>query len=195
MPAVEPQSVDTPETNMISRRRMITSILAGGAMAAAPVLVGRASADSGSTATTVAQPERSDADNSVLNALLSQESRMVATYNAALGASLSKDDIAALELIRDNHLAYVHAIKGYLGTSFTAPSNAPLASPAGNLAAVANALAALEDQTLNLHLGAMASLAAKDSSTLIASIITMEARHSTALAIVAGNAPTAAASR
>jgi len=192
---VEPQSVDTPETNMISRRRMITSILAGGAMAAAPVLVGRASADSGSTATTVAQPERSDADNSVLNALLSQESRMVATYNAALGASLSKDDIAALELIRDNHLAYVHAIKGYLGTSFTAPSNAPLASPAGNLAAVANALAALEDQTLNLHLGAMASLAAKDSSTLIASIITMEARHSTALAIVAGNAPTAAASR
>lgn len=192
---MEPQSVDTPETNMISRRRMITSILAGGAMAAAPVLVGRASADSGSTATTVAQPERSDADNSVLNALLSQESRMVATYNAALGASLSKDDIAALELIRDNHLAYVHAIKGYLGTSFTAPSNAPLASPAGNLAAVANALAALEDQTLNLHLGAMASLAAKDSSTLIASIITMEARHSTALAIVAGNAPTAAASR
>jgi hypothetical protein len=120
---------------------------------------------------------------------------MVATYNAALGASLSKDDIAALELVRDNHLAYVHAIKGYLGTSFTAPSNAPLASPSGNLAAVANALAALEDQTLNLHLGAMASLAAKDSSTLIASIITMEARHSTALAIVAGNAPTAAASR
>lgn len=195
MPAVEPQSVDTPENNTISRRRMITSILAGGAMAAAPVLVGRASAEGGSTATTVAQPERSDADNAVLQALLNQESRMVATYNEALNASLSSDDVAALSLIRDNHLAYVHAIKGYLGTAYTAQSSAPLASPTGNTAAVARVLAGLEDSTMNLHLSAMQSLVAKDSSTLIASIITVEARHSTALAIVAGDTPTAAASR
>lgn len=193
---MENQQVDLPENSATSRRRLLTSLLAGGAFAAAaPVLASRASAaESGSTATTVAPPNRDDADNATLNALSRREAQMVATYAGAVKATKNADDVAALTLIHDHHVAYQQAINGYLGRHADIPTPAsPLASASGNFSSDANQLAALETATMNQHIDALNSLNGMDAATLVASIITMEARHSAALAVVAGSAPLTAA--
>lgn len=197
---MENHQVDLPENSATSRRRLLTSLLAGGAFAAAaPVLASRASAadtttTEAPTATTVAPPNRDAADNGTLNALARREAQMVATYAAAIKATKDANDVAALTLIHDHHVAYVQAIAGYVGRTAVDTSGATsLAGAAGSFSANANQLAGLETATMNQHIDALNSLNGLDAATLVASIITMEARHSAALALVSGLAPLTAA--
>lgn len=184
--------VDSPEATT-SRRRLIASLLAGGAVAAtAPFLASSASAAGESGSATTAPPHRDRADNAALNAALARESRMAATY-AAMINSVSGDDKAAMLLIHDHHVAYAQALKGYLGTDADNASTAPLASVSGSVAQIASQLAALEEETVTIHTNSLANYRGINAAMLVASIITVEARHVAALNIVAGTNPIAAA--
>jgi len=190
---VEHLQSDLPTQSAPSRRQLLSSLLAGGAFAvAAPMIAGRASAAEGAT-TTTAPPSRDRNDISIINAALLRESQLVATYKAAVGALTDKDDIAGITLIHDHHLAYVQALAGFLGTDADKPSSTPLASPTGSFSAIATQLAALENATIDIHVNSLSRIAGLDASKLIASIITVEARHAAALAVVSGIAPQTAA--
>lgn len=183
--------VDLPETTM-SRRRLIASLLAGGAVAAtAPFLAGSASAEE-TGSTTTAPPHRDSADNAALNAAYERETRMAATYAAVVGR-ITGDDKAAMLLIHDHHVAYAQALKGYLATDAGTPSTQPLAQPAGSVTEIARQMAGLEEETVTVHTNSLANLRGINAAMLIASIITVEARHVAALNIVAGTSPIAAA--
>lgn len=188
---MEHHPVDLPDASGTSRRRLLSSLLAGGALAAtAPLLVGRASAESSSTTT---PPNRDASDNDALNAGINRESQMAATYAAAVAKTTDADDKAALLLIHDHHVAYAQSLKGYLGRVAVAGSQTPLASPSGSFSQIASQLAALEDETVSIHTGILAGVKGINAASLIASIITVEARHSAALELVAGATPLAAA--
>lgn len=183
---MENHQVDT-ELPATSRRKLITSLLAGGAVvAASPLLASRASAETTS-------PARDAADNDLLNSLLDAESNAVATYATAVKAASNKDDVAALTLIHDHHLAYVQTFKGYLGRAAVAgTSNGQTVS--GSITSIASQLAAVEKNLVNAHTNALNSINGHDAATIVASIITVEARHAAALDIIAGATPLAAAS-
>lgn len=190
---MEHHPVDLPDATGTSRRRLLSSLLAGGALAAsAPLLSGRAAAESASPSTT-APPNRDASDNAALNAGIERESRMAATYAAAVAKVSDADDKAALLLIHDHHVAYAQALKGYLGRVAVAGSQSPLASPAGSFTQIAAQMAGLEDETVSIHTGILAGLKGINAASLIASIITVEARHSAALELVSGATPLAAA--
>jgi hypothetical protein len=97
-----------------------------------------------------------------------------------------------MTLILDHHVAYAQALKGYLAVEAHKPSNAPLASPAGSLSSIARQLATLEDQTATIHTNAIGTIKGLDAATLLASIVTVEARHAAALELIAGSSPIAA---
>ena len=174
--------------SMTTRRRLIASLLAGGAVVAtAPLFAGRASA-----AEAGGPPHRDPADNKALNACLERESRMVATYEKAI-IGLTKDDLIAMTLILDHHVAYADALKGYLAVDVVNPSSAPLASPTGTIASIARQLATLEDQTATIHTNVIGTINGLDAASLLASIVIVEARHAAALELIAGSTPIAAA--
>jgi hypothetical protein len=173
--------------SMTTRRRLIASLLAGGAVvAAAPLFAGRASA-----AEAGGPPHRDPADNKALNACLERESRMVATYRKAI-IGLVKNDLIAMTLILDHHVAYADVLKGYLAVDVITPSSAPLASPTGSLTSIARQLATLEDQTATIHTNTIGAIKGLDAATLLASIVIVEARHAAALELIAGSSPVAA---
>ena len=187
MPYVDTHQVESPDMSMTTRRRLIASLLAGGAIvAAAPLFAGHASA-----AEAGGPPHRDAADNEALNSSLERESRMVATYRKAI-VGLTENDLIAMTLILDHHVAYAQALTGYLAVDVKTPGSAPLASPAGSLASIARQLAALEDQTATIHTDILATIKGLDAANLLASIVTVEARHSAALELVAGASPIAA---
>ena len=184
--------VDLPEGNT-SRRKLIASLLAGGAIAAtAPFLASSASAEGESGPSTTAPPRRDSADIAALNAALVRESRMAATYAIAVAAA-SGDDKNALLLVHDHHVAYAQALKGYLATEAGNASTQPLASPSGGITALASQLAALEEETVTIHTNSLETLRGIDAASLVASIIVVEARHVAALNVIAGTSPIAAA--
>lgn len=173
--------------SMTTRRRLIASLLAGGAVvAAAPLFAGHASA-----AEAGGPPHRDPADNEALNACLARESRMVATYRKAI-VGLTGNDLTAMTLILDHHVAYAQALTGYLAVDVIAPSNAPLASPTGSVANVARQLATLEDQTASIHTDTIGTIKGLDPAMLLASIVIVETRHAAALELIAGSSPIAA---
>lgn len=178
----------SPETPTTSRRQLLASLLAGGALAAAAPVLTR-----GVSAATSDIPKKDAQDNAALNAALERESQMAATYAIAVEATSNEDDKAALLLIHDHHLAYVDALRGYLATEAQKPSGRALASPTGSFSAIATLLAGLEDETVAIHTNSLAGLIGINAASLVASIITMEARHSAALAMVAGVSPQTAA--
>ena len=184
---MDTHQVESPDMSMTTRRRLIASLLAGGAVVAAtPLFAGHASASDAA-----APPHRDAADNDALNACLDRESRMVATYrNAVVG--LTENDLIAMTLILDHHIAYAHALKGYLAVEAITPSSAPLASPSGSLSSIARQLATLEDQTATIHTNTIGTIKGLDAATLLASIVTVEARHAAALELIAGASPIAA---
>ena len=183
--------LDTPETQATSRRRLITSLLAGGAVVAAtPLLSGTARA--ADSPTTSAPPTRDASDNDALNAALAREARLVGTYRAAVELA-NENDKVALSLILDHHVAYENALKGYLGTKALPASEAPAMQPSGGFTAMAAALSRLENESAKAHTDMIAGLKGIDAAALVASIVTVTVRTATALAIAAGTAPLAAA--
>lgn len=182
--------MDVAQPDSHARRRLLSALMAGGlAAVTAPSLLGRASA-----ATDGSPEHRSAADNARLNAAFEHETRMTATYKAAVGATTDQEFQAAFLLVHDHHLAYAQALKGYLGTDARTPGNtSPLATVQGTTAAMSGALAALEESTVSLHLSTLAQLKGIDAASLLASIVSTEARHAAALALVSGKNPAAVA--
>ncbi len=185
-PRVDTQAPDTAAAEPRSRRALLASLLAAGATASVPLLAGRASAAEESATTTTAPPDRSASDVSVINTLIEREASMVATYKAAVG-SVSGDDLAALLTIHAHHIAYVESLSAYLGTDAAAPSGAPLAlTTSGGFSAVAAQLAAHEGATAAAHIAALGRIQGIDAAALVASIITVVARHRAALLVSSG---------
>lgn len=185
-PRVDTQAPDTAAAEPRSRRALLASLLAAGATASVPLLAGRASAAEESATTTTAPPDRSASDVSVINTLIEREASMVATYKAAVG-SVSGDDLAALLTIHEHHIAYVESLSAYLGTDAAAPSGAPLAlTTSGGFSAVAAQLAAHEGATAAAHIAALGRIQGIDAAALVASIITVVARHRAALLVSSG---------
>jgi hypothetical protein len=186
MTRVVNHQVDLPEVTATSRRHLLASLIAGtAAVAAAPMLAGRASAAE-------VNAPRDPRDFASLNEALKRERQMAATYAASV-AKASGDEKIALTLLHDHHNAYVDAIKGYLGSDASKSNEAALASGSGSLVQIATQLASLEEQTVTLHTASLGTLVGLNAATLIASIITVEARHAAALALIGNATPLAAA--
>ena len=161
-------------------------------MAATPLLSGTAVRAADSPTTTV-PPQRDPSDNAALNAALAREARLVGTYRAAAELA-NENDKVALSLILDHHIAYVHALKGYLGTKADEAPETPLMDPTGGFVAMAAALANLENESAKSHVDTIAGLKGIDAAALVASIVTVTVRTATALSIASGTSPLAAAS-
>lgn len=173
---------DSPAGTGRTRRSVLASLVAAGAVAA---FATRASAEGdGSASTTTAPPERDPADKDILNALIAREADMAATYGIAAG-SASGDDAAALKLIGAHHLAYVQALTGYLGRDAVAHTGTTLTLSGASYAALAPQLARHEADTAETHVKALASIRGVDAAALVASIVTVEARHVAALLVSA----------
>ena len=179
---MDTHSPDTPESTRTSRRALLASLLAAGASVA---IAGRASAADEPAPTTTAPPLRSDADVDIINSLIAREAAMVATYSSAKSA-VSGDDLAVLELIHAHHVAYVQSLAGYLGRKAGATTAPALAVSGSSYSALASRLASLEAETAAAHIAALKSIQGLDAATLVASIITVEARHEAALLLSSG---------
>ena len=189
---MDTQSPENAQATPTSRRALIASLIGAGA---AVVVAGRASAaDSASdtASTTVAPPSRSSEDVATLNSLLAAEADNVATYQAAK-AKTSGDDLAVFELIESHHLAYVQAIEGYLGREAVARSGTAAPLTGTGYTSLAVELAAIEGQTVQTHVAALATLKGLNAAALVASIITAEARHRSALLVSASGSVNALA--
>lgn len=189
-PLVDTHSPETREQAPTSRRALLASLIAAGATVA---VAGRASAADDAAPTTTAPPLHSDADTATLNSLIVREAAMVATYESAK-ASVSGDDLAVLELIESHHKAYVQALSGYLGRKAGATTAPALPVNAGGYATLAPQLARLEAATATTHIDALKSIQGLDAATLVASIITVEARHEAALLVSSGGSVDSVAS-
>ena len=201
MPLVDSTAPDTVETVSRSRRAILGGLLATGATVA---FAGRASAadstdttvatgdsmaptammDSAAVTTTTAPPARSSADNAALNAMIAREADIVATYDAALG-SLSGDDLAAVELIKQHHTAYIQSLSGYLGRAAIQPNGQEMAVPLTGYGSAALVFANIEAGAVEANIKTLAGLQGLDAANLVASIITVEARHQAALGVAA----------
>ena len=179
---MDTHSPETTESAPTSRRALLASLVAAGAAVA---VAGRASAADEPAPTTTAPPLRSDSDAATINSLITREAAMVDTYEAAK-SNVSGDDLAVLELIEAHHVAYVQALAGYLGRKAGATTAPALPVNAGNYAALAPQLARLEAATARTHIDALKSIQGLDAATLVASIITVEARHEAALVVSSG---------
>ena len=178
---------DTAAAEPRSRRALFASLLAAGTAAAVPALAGRASAaDDAATTTTTAPPQRASADTAIVNALLEREASMVATYVAAVGA-VTGDDKAAFLTIHGHHVAYVESLSAFLGTEAATPAGTPLAlTTTGGYSAIAAQLAAHEKATEQAHIDGLSRIQGLDAAGLVASIITVVARHRAALLVSSG---------
>lgn len=177
---------DTAAAEPRSRRALFASLLAAGTAAAVPALAGRASAADDSATTTTAPPQRASADTAIVNALLEREASMVATYVAAVGA-VAGDDKAAFITIHGHHVAYVESLSAFLGTEAATPAGTPLAlTTTGGYSAIAAQLAAHEKATEQAHIDGLSRIQGLDAAGLVASIITVVARHRAALLVSSG---------
>lgn len=168
---------------LFDRRRAIIAALTGGALAAS---VGRAVA-ADDTTTTTASPRREAGDVAVLNGALALERDMVALYLAVYtGATLSADESAIVLTVHDHHKAYVDALVGYMGPEAAPDRAASASAPAGNFAAIAAQLATAEQRAVTSHLASIAAVRGVEAAALLASIVSVEARHQSAMAILAG---------
>ena len=177
---------DTAAAEPRSRRALFASLLAAGTAAAVPAHAGRASAADDSATTTTAPPQRASADTAIVNALLEREASMVATYVAAVGA-VTGDDKAAFLTIHGHHVAYVESLSAFLGTEAATPAGTPLAlTTTGGYSAIAAQLAAHEKATEQAHIDGLSRIQGLDAAGLVASIITVVARHRAALLVSSG---------
>ena len=178
---MDTHSPETAAPAPTSRRALLASLIAAGASVA---VAGRASAADQPAPTTTAPPLRSDDDTTAVNSLIVREAAMVATYGE-VKKNVSGDDLAVLELIEAHHVAYVQALAGYLGRKAGTTTAPALPVNGGNYAGIAPQLASLEAATAALHIDALKTIQGIDAATLVASIVTVEARHEAALLVSA----------
>lgn len=177
---------DTAAAEPRSRRALFASLIAAGTAAAVPALAGRASAADDAATTTTAPPHRASADTAIVNSLIAREASMVSTYVAAV-AAVSGDDKTALLTIHGHHVAYVESLSAFLGTEAATTSGTPLAlTTTGGYSAITAQLAAHEKATEQAHIDGLSRIQGIDAAALVASIITVVARHRAALLVSSG---------
>ena len=195
--------IDTPESPTPvgpdsdaagARRRLIGAGLAGLVGSLVPVLAGRAGATAPPDQTTTTAPARQPvpSDKALLGAAQRAELAATALYDTALtGRQLVGEQRAVIAGIREAHEAYAQSLSAILGKA--APDIAeqavveqfggPFGGPVGGML---EAAVELENILVATHTELVGLLEGTDGSSLIASILVVEARHATALADMAG---------
>lgn len=165
------------------------------ASAAGTVGVTAASSPTSDATTTTAPPKRPTKDDIALMAFgQSMELTIRDLYDVAIGAgTFTGATLEAIRAIRDAHAAYGQSISGLLGRDapnaridklFTSLQK----SFTGKEADIAAAAQALENTAVATHTEAVGNLVGIDGSALVASLMIVEARHATYLAMLAGAA-------
>ena len=132
------------------------------------------------------------ADKQVLDFALSAELSVHDLYITAINSGmLSADEKSMMEMFSEHHKSYAQSLNGLLGKAATNTRNEALYSTyAGQLTsaqAMNRVLQSIENTMVATHTDILSSLQGMDGATLVASIITVEARH----AAVFGTLPTA----
>ncbi len=179
-----------------SRRRFLQAVGLGGVAASAPL----AAVTAGAQAPTTAPPRRpTDEDTELLRFAQSVELAAVAAYDLVIDRSASADLAVPTDLVpvvhalREHHRAYADSLASLLGRDAPGTANAkvietvggPFAS--GSATEVLEAAAGLENVATATHGSIVGRLVGLDGAALIASIMSMEARHATTLTAIAGS--------
>lgn len=185
----------------VGRRRLIGAGLTGAAASLLPLLAGRVSAgstppdDTEPAPTTTAPPKRpTESDIAVLGFSQGVELAARDLYDIGLGAAdLSDLHRTVLVTIRESHEAYAQALSGLLGRLADGATNADVvdqltASFSGSAESVLQAAYDLESALVTTHADALGDIQGVDAAKLLASVLVTEARHSTVLADLTGNA-------
>lgn len=135
------------------------------------------------------------ADKQLLDFALSAELSVHDLYVTAINSGmLSADEKIMMEMFSEHHKSYAQSLNGLLGKAATNTRNEALYSTyAGQLTsaqAMNRVLQSLENTMVATHTDILSSLQGLEGATLIASIITVEARH----AAVFGTLPTSSLS-
>jgi Ferritin-like domain len=190
------------------RRRLLGIGLGGVAVALLPSLTGRASAttppsgpsdttadstQSSSPATTTTAPPKRPSSDDVALLGFSQSVELAARnlYDVALSADGFDDNQrAVLATIRESHDAYAASLSGLLGRNAPQVVNPVFddlqSTFGGDVSSVLEAACGLEATAVATHLEILGELQGTDGASLIASILIVEARHSTVLTYLNG---------
>lgn len=130
-----------------------------------------------------------EADKPLLIAAQSAEMAVHDLYlNAIAKAGFSGDELATMKLFADHHLAYVQSIGGILGKA--APFKRDDAiyqqflSATSSGATASRTLQTLENTLASTHIDILSRLESTDAANLVASIITVEARHAAVFGVL-----------
>jgi len=132
------------------------------------------------------------ADAQLLSFAQSAELSVHDLYNIAINSGLlSADEKLMMQMFSDHHKEYAQSLNGLLGKDATNTRNESLyltyASQLTSAQAMSRVLQSLENILVATHTDILSSLEGLDGVTLVASIITVEARH----AAVFGTLPNA----
>ena len=135
------------------------------------------------------------ADKQLLDFALSAELSVHDLYVTAINSGmLSADEKLMMEMFSEHHKSYAQSLNGLLGKAATNTRNEALYTTyAGQLTsaqAMNRVLQSIENTMVATHIDILSSLEGMDGATLVASIITVEARH----AAVFGTLPTSSLS-
>ena len=122
------------------------------------------------------------ADKQLLDFALSAELSVHDLYVKAIDSGmLSADENVLMEMFSEHHKSYAQSLNGLLGKTATNTRNEALYSTyAGQLVsaqAMNRVLQSVENTMVATHTDILSSLQGLDGATLVASIITVEARH------------------
>jgi hypothetical protein len=181
-----------------SRRGIIAAGVGGAALSLLPFLGGRADAAATTTTegtpSTTAPPKRPTADDTALLGAAQQvELTTLALYDQAIGKAKgwTPEQATLMTTLREAHHAFANAISGLLGrVAPNGPNETILAQRGskftGNSGDVLLAAADLESSLVATHLDVLAKLQGVNGAALVASILSSEARHVTALRDLGG---------
>ena len=136
-----------------------------------------------SAATPTAPPKMpTTADKQLLDFALSAELSVHDLYLKAIDSGmLSADEKLMMQMFSEHHKAYAQSLNGLLGKAASNTRNEALFSTyAGQLTsaqAMSRVLQSVENTMVATHTDILSSLQGLDGATLVASIITVEARH------------------
>lgn len=154
------------------------------------------STDSNPATTSTTTPPRrpTEADVALLGFAQSAELAARDLYRRAIDAGSGGDQVASLVAMAAHHDAYAQAISATIGTAAPQTRNEVLFQLfsqrfGGNTTQTALAAHELENQLVVTHLSLLENLDGTEGSALVASILITEARHTVALATLAGLSP------
>ena len=147
-----------------------------------------------STTTTTMPPTRpTAADVELLDHIQGDEIAVSNLYLTALaGTSLDDTQRTLLAVLQQSHAEYAQTVTGMLGRAATQTPSTAVATGAEaftgtDATAILQAAYDLENQLVIGHVEAIGQLASSDAASLLASIVSAEARHSVALADLLGS--------